>query len=79
MSAQTTITTSGVKPRAPMRRDVANASPNTASVVAQRQRNSPSVPPDRQIGHSSASKPQELLTSGAPYVGHVQICVVGTA
>ena len=79
MNAHNTSATSGAKPRAPIRRAVAQTIANVASVTTQRHAKSPVTPAVDHSGQTSARKSHAELASGAPYVGQLHSCCVGTA
>ena len=66
VSEHSTITISGERPLAPMRRAAPRSSPNARRVVIQRHASSPKTPPASQNGHSSALNPHDHGTSGFP-------------
>jgi hypothetical protein len=60
------MTINGDMPRAPMRRAVTKARPNTASVVSQRQTKGPAHPPICHTGQITSRNPQEGVMAGSP-------------
>src|SRR2546426_5561682 len=76
--AHATRTTRVERPRAPIRRAIAQASPKVERTATHRHRNKPVTPAD-QNPQSRSANAQAAFFSGEPYVGQVQICCLGIA